>query len=166
LTTFLNFFYFDCASQLWQQILWNKFYKSCAYFNPNCTWSPNYSVLVSFVLALFWAEFVPANLRLETSFYVRGRQRTSFPLLREAWLCLARDRPVYFALVRVNLPVDVGGGLKIFYSKSFSSRLGQWSVAKMAEFLSFRKGRESARIAFACTHFGSRFLRTLRTPPG
>jgi hypothetical protein len=39
-------FYFDCASQLWQQILWNKFYKRCAYFTPNCTWSPKYSVLV------------------------------------------------------------------------------------------------------------------------
>jgi hypothetical protein len=23
-----------------QQILWNKFYISCAYFTPNCTWSP------------------------------------------------------------------------------------------------------------------------------
>jgi hypothetical protein len=42
-----NFYYFDCASQLWQQILCNKFHISCAYFTPNCTWSPNYSVLVS-----------------------------------------------------------------------------------------------------------------------
>jgi hypothetical protein len=29
-----------------QQILWNKFHIRCAYFTSNCTWSPNYSVLV------------------------------------------------------------------------------------------------------------------------
>jgi hypothetical protein len=41
---FFDFFY--AGSQLWQQILWNKFNIRCAYFTPNCTWSPNYSVLV------------------------------------------------------------------------------------------------------------------------
>jgi hypothetical protein len=49
LTTFANFFdlfYFDGGSQLPQQILWNKFHIRCAYFSSNCTWSPNYSVLV------------------------------------------------------------------------------------------------------------------------
>jgi hypothetical protein len=44
-----TFFYFDCASQLWQQILWNKYYIRCAYFTPNCTWSLNYSVLVNYL---------------------------------------------------------------------------------------------------------------------
>jgi hypothetical protein len=39
--------YFDGGSQLPQQILWNKFHIRCAYFTPNCTWSLNYSVLVS-----------------------------------------------------------------------------------------------------------------------
>jgi hypothetical protein len=29
-----------------QQILWNKCHIRCAYFTPNCTWSPNYLVLV------------------------------------------------------------------------------------------------------------------------
>jgi hypothetical protein len=38
-------FFLDCASQLWRQILWNKFHKRYASFTPNCTWSPNYSVL-------------------------------------------------------------------------------------------------------------------------
>jgi hypothetical protein len=38
--------YFDGGSQLPQQILMNKFHIRCAYFTPNCTWSPNYSVLV------------------------------------------------------------------------------------------------------------------------
>jgi hypothetical protein len=51
LTTFANFcqlfLYFDGGSQLPQQILWSKFHIRCAYFTPNCTWSPNYSVLVS-----------------------------------------------------------------------------------------------------------------------
>jgi hypothetical protein len=57
LPTFLTFFYCDggshilrkrslCGSQLPQQIWWNKFYIRCAYFTPNCPWSPNYSVLV------------------------------------------------------------------------------------------------------------------------
>jgi hypothetical protein len=41
--------YFDGGSQLPQQILWNKFHIRCAYFTPNCTWSPNYSVLVYFL---------------------------------------------------------------------------------------------------------------------
>jgi hypothetical protein len=40
--------YFDGGSQLPQQILWNTFHIRCAYFTPNCTWSPNYSVLVYF----------------------------------------------------------------------------------------------------------------------
>jgi hypothetical protein len=35
-----------------QQILWNKFHIRCAYFTPNCTWSLNYSVLVSLPLYL------------------------------------------------------------------------------------------------------------------
>jgi hypothetical protein len=35
-----------------QQILWNKFYIRRAYFTPNCTWSPNYSVLVYSLLSL------------------------------------------------------------------------------------------------------------------
>jgi hypothetical protein len=39
--------YFDGGSQLPQQILWNKFHIRCAYSTPNCTWSLNYSVLVS-----------------------------------------------------------------------------------------------------------------------
>jgi hypothetical protein len=42
------FLYFDSGSQLPQQILWNKFHIRCAYFTPNCTWSLNYSVLVTF----------------------------------------------------------------------------------------------------------------------
>jgi hypothetical protein len=41
-----NYYYHDGGSQLPQQILWNKFHIRCAYFTPNCTWSPNYSVLV------------------------------------------------------------------------------------------------------------------------
>jgi hypothetical protein len=41
------FFFFFGGSQLLQQILWNKFHIRCAYFTPNCTWSPNYSVIVN-----------------------------------------------------------------------------------------------------------------------
>jgi hypothetical protein len=40
--------FFFGGSQLLQQILWDKFHIRCAYFTPYCTWSPNYSVLVSF----------------------------------------------------------------------------------------------------------------------
>jgi hypothetical protein len=49
---FFDFFYFDGGSQLPQKILWNKFHIRCASFTPNCTWSPNYSVLVLFALKL------------------------------------------------------------------------------------------------------------------
>jgi hypothetical protein len=50
LTTFFFYYYhFDGGSQLLQQILWNKFHIRCAYFTTNCTWSPNYSVLVFLV---------------------------------------------------------------------------------------------------------------------
>jgi hypothetical protein len=55
LPTFLTFFYFYGCSQLPQQILWNKFHIRCAYFTPNCTWSPNYSVLV---LILFDTDLI------------------------------------------------------------------------------------------------------------
>jgi hypothetical protein len=53
LTTFDNicylFFHFCGGSQLWKQILWIKFHICCVYFIPNCTWFPNYSVLVYIV---------------------------------------------------------------------------------------------------------------------
>jgi hypothetical protein len=44
---FYLFFHFCCGSQLWEQILWINFHIRRAYFTPNRTWSPNYSVLVS-----------------------------------------------------------------------------------------------------------------------
>jgi hypothetical protein len=48
LTTFWQLFdNFLTTWQLPQQILWNKFHIRCAYFTPNCSWSLNYSVLVS-----------------------------------------------------------------------------------------------------------------------
>jgi hypothetical protein len=52
---FYYYFYFDGGSQLLQQILWNKFHIRCAYFTPNCTWSPNDSVRTVFgnFLAIF-----------------------------------------------------------------------------------------------------------------
>jgi hypothetical protein len=47
LTIFVTFFFHFCGgSQLWKQILWIKFHIHCAYFTPNRTCSPNYSVLV------------------------------------------------------------------------------------------------------------------------
>jgi hypothetical protein len=58
----LTFFYFVGGSQFLQQILWNKFQIRCAYFTPNCTWSPNYSVLVLSATAFPAAEILCSYL--------------------------------------------------------------------------------------------------------
>jgi hypothetical protein len=71
LTAFANFFYFFCfdgGSQLPQQILWNKFHIRCAYFTPNCTWSPNYSVLVFQLFSNFKLTFCQFNNNFFTTF--------------------------------------------------------------------------------------------------
>jgi hypothetical protein len=79
-----------------------------------------------------------------------------------AWLGAVQCTLLLYGLICLLVAM---GGVEDIKLESFSSRLGQWSIAEMAEFLSFRKRRESAQIAFVCTHFESRFLGALTTPP-
>jgi hypothetical protein len=81
--------FFDCASELWQQILWNKFGICCAYFTPNCTWSPNYSVLVLKSFDYFFGiyERHPCATLCKLVFSENHRKRKLFKIGRVAIRC-------------------------------------------------------------------------------